>query len=67
MPELKFKFLRERQIRAIIPIARSTLWHWVKRGKFPKPKKLSRGVTVWRSSDVEEWIAAQEKRGAEHG
>lgn len=55
-------FLRERQIRpAMVPIAHSTLWQWVKEGKFPQPVSLSPRVTAWRVSDVQAWI---EKQGA---
>jgi prophage regulatory protein len=39
-----------------IGVKKSTLWNWVKAGKFPQPIKLSERVTVWRSSDVQKWI-----------
>ena len=53
-------FLRERQIRpGIVPVAHSTLWQWVKDGKFPSPVKLSPRVTAWRAAEVFEWAAAQ--------
>jgi prophage regulatory protein len=51
-------YLRLAQITPnIVPVGRSTLWEWVKEGKFPKPVKLSPRVTVWRSADVREWMA----------
>jgi predicted DNA-binding transcriptional regulator AlpA len=34
-------------IPPIIPISKSTLWAWVKAGKFPKPVKLGPRVTAW--------------------
>ena len=42
-----------------MPISRSTLWRWVNEGKFPKPIKLSEGVTVWRLEDVDAWISSK--------
>ena len=45
-------FLREKQVRNLIPVAHSTLWTWVRAGKFPAPLKLSDRITVWRDSDV---------------
>jgi prophage regulatory protein len=42
-----------------MPISRSTLWRWVSEGKFPKPIKLSEGVTVWRLEDVDAWISSK--------
>lgn len=40
-------------------ISASTLWRYVKDGIFPKPLKLSAGVTAWRVEDVRAWIAKQ--------
>jgi predicted DNA-binding transcriptional regulator AlpA len=57
--------LRERDIRGsrrsglaplVIDVAHSTLWDWVRAGKFPPPVKLSDGVTAWRAADVAAWI-----------
>lgn len=49
-------FLREKQVRKLIPVAHSTLWAWVRSGKFPAPLKLSDRITVWRNSDVQAFI-----------
>lgn len=57
-------FLRLRQIVGdktqgippIIPVSRSTWWAGVASGKFPKPIKLSAGVTVWRVEDIRTFI-----------
>ena len=57
-------FLRLRQIVGdktqgippIIPVSRSTWWAGVASGKFPKPVKLSAGVTVWRVEDIRTFI-----------
>lgn len=39
-------------ILPIIPVKKSTWWHGVKQGRFPKPIKLSPRVTVWKESDI---------------
>lgn len=31
----------------VLPIGRSTWWAGVKSGKYPKPVKLSPGITAW--------------------
>ena len=57
-------FLRLRQIVGdktqgippIIPVSRSTWLAGVASGKFPKPIKLSAGVTVWRVEDIRTFI-----------
>ncbi|XPV69341.1 MAG: helix-turn-helix transcriptional regulator [Halarcobacter sp.] len=37
-------------------LAKSTIWLWVKEGKFPKPIKLSPRVTVWEEEKVNNWM-----------
>jgi prophage regulatory protein len=44
-------------IPAIIPVAYSTWWAGCKIGKYPKPIKLSAGVTVWRAEEIHKLIA----------
>ncbi|MDR2187101.1 MAG: AlpA family phage regulatory protein [Azonexus sp.] len=36
----------------LIPVSKSTWWQGVKSGRFPRPIKLSPGVTVWRVVDI---------------
>ena len=36
----------------VLSISTATWWDWVKKGKAPKPIKLSPGITVWRRDDV---------------
>ncbi|RAO75799.1 helix-turn-helix transcriptional regulator [Dyella jiangningensis] len=51
-------YLRQAQlVGSILPIGATTLWRWVKEGKFPKPIKLSDRVTAWRAEDVRAWLA----------
>nr|GAT44056.1 predicted protein [Mycena chlorophos] len=38
-------------VPAIIPISASTLWDWVRSGRFPKPVKLGANTTAWRVED----------------
>jgi prophage regulatory protein len=54
-------YLRQAQLLGpILPIGATTLWRWVKQGKFPAPIKLSERVTVWRVEDVRAWMDAQQ-------
>lgn len=46
-------------VPAVIPASRTTLWRWVQESRFPKPAKLSSGVTAWRVGDVREFLAAR--------
>lgn len=40
-----------------LPISRSGFWAGVKSGKFPKPRKISARVTVWRAEDIHALLA----------
>lgn len=55
-------FLRLPAILELIPIGKSTLWLWVKQGKFPKPFKLGQRTTAWRVEDVNLFISSFNKR-----
>lgn len=50
-------FLRLPQVLARVPVSKSTLWGWVRDGKFPKPVKLGPMTTAWHSKDVAAWMA----------
>ena len=47
---------RINQLLSFLPISKSTVWAWVKQGRFPEPIKLSPTVTVWRNKDIHQWL-----------
>ena len=47
---------RIRHLLPVLPIARSTLWLWVRQGRFPQPLKFG-AITLWRREDVLEWVS----------
>ena len=53
------KFLRISDVSEKTGLGKSTIWLWIKQNKFPKPTKLSSRVTVWKNSDLEEWISSR--------
>lgn len=50
------KLLRISEVANKTTLAKSTLWLKIARGQFPKPIKLSPAISVWKESDVDEWI-----------
>ena len=49
--------LREPVVRkAVGGIGKTTLWRWVREGRFPKPVRLGANCVAWRSDDVDQWI-----------
>ena len=54
------RYMRINEVIQMLSVGKSTVWAWVKDDKFPKPIKLSEYVTVWKLSDIEEWVQQKE-------
>lgn len=53
-------FIRQAQlIPTVVPFSSATLWRKCKAGQFPKPVKLSAGVTAWNVGAVRVFLEAQ--------
>jgi len=52
-------FIRIKDVMKKTSIPKSTIWLWVKEEKFPKPIKLSERTTVWKESDIDEWMESK--------
>jgi prophage regulatory protein len=48
--------LRRKQVEERTGLSRSTLYHYIKLGNFPKPMALGPRVVGWLESDVNSWI-----------
>lgn len=48
-------YKRAKAVCAQYAISPASLWRKVKSRTFPKPIKLSIGITAWRNSDLAEW------------
>ena len=44
-------------ILPILPISKSSWWAGVKEGKYPKPIKIGKNITVWRSDEIQALIS----------
>ncbi len=44
---------------APLPFSAATIWRKVKDGTFPKPLKLSVGITAWQVGAVRAWLASK--------
>jgi prophage regulatory protein len=50
-------FMRVQQVANILAIGKSTVWLWVKQNKLPQPVHLSARVSVWKTSEINNFIA----------
>lgn len=53
--------LKISEVASITNTATSTIFEWVRLGKFPKPIKLG-SASRWRLSVVEQWLEDQEAK-----
>jgi len=53
------QFYRLPQVKAHLNVSGSSIWAWVKAGKFPKPIKLSENTTAWNAADIEAWAQSR--------
>jgi prophage regulatory protein len=66
--QLPDAMLRVTTVAEILGIGKSTLWEWVKKGEFPRPRALGRHLVRWRAGDVMQWCRdreAADRRGRE--
>ncbi|HCU75251.1 helix-turn-helix transcriptional regulator [Acinetobacter sichuanensis] len=57
----KTRVIGERRAsKGLIGVSEKTLWEWVRKGEFPQPLKLSPTITVWRATDIAEWMKSKE-------
>jgi prophage regulatory protein len=45
----------DQSLAAYFNASRSTIWHWSRIGKLPKPIKLSEGMSRWSNEEIKEW------------
>lgn len=52
------QFMRLDAIKATVGAATSTIYKWIKEGRFPRPIKVG-NVSVWSAREIADWQAAQ--------
>jgi len=46
--------------KGLLPFGETTIYEKVRRGEFPSPTRLSQRVTVWRGSEIIEWLNSRQ-------
>jgi predicted DNA-binding transcriptional regulator AlpA len=57
------RMLNEKQVLALVPVGRTTLWRMERAGKFPKATYVSPNRRLWFESDVVAWQREIDGRG----
>ena len=50
------KFIRLNQVKEKTGLSRSSIYQFIKEGKFPAQVKLGQRAAAWVDSEVEDWI-----------
>jgi predicted DNA-binding transcriptional regulator AlpA len=53
--------------KGVTPLGASTILKWCKDGRFPKPLRHLKGVTLWKAADVYQWLASLEVAANDEG
>jgi prophage regulatory protein len=56
-PTTPTRFIRMRELLAIVPLSRSRLSELIAVGRFPRGIKLSERARAWDMAEVEQWLA----------
>lgn len=56
------QLIRVPTVAAMLSVSRSTVWRWSKfKPEFPRPIKISTGVTVWKLNEIQKWLESQDQ------
>jgi len=59
LPPSERSILRLPKVISRCGISRSTIYEWMKDGRFPKPRSLGSRAVGWDSWEIERWIDAK--------
>ncbi|MBB1492964.1 AlpA family phage regulatory protein [Paracoccus sp. MC1854] len=54
-PQVHPEWMTDRQVAAWLSCHKSTVWDMAKKGRLPKPYKLSNGMSRWLWSELQSW------------
>ncbi|MEO1957999.1 MAG: AlpA family phage regulatory protein [Nautiliaceae bacterium] len=55
------KLLTIKEVINIVGLKKSTIYHFINKGKFPKQIKIGH-LSRWRLSDIQDWIDNQQSK-----
>jgi prophage regulatory protein len=53
--------LRQKQVLQLLGISHSTLWEWVRKGRFPRPISLGPNTRAWLQEEIDQHLLARAK------
>ena len=56
------RILRRKQVEAQTGLSRSTLYDYIRAGRFPPPVRVGDRAVGWIEAEIDAWLAAQVER-----
>lgn len=53
--------LRLKDLTKLLKVSKSSIYAWIKENRFPKPKKISKRISVWFEEDIVEWLKKENR------
>ncbi len=57
-PSQPIRFLKQHEVTHLTGVPKSTIYSWMKDGKFPRPRKTGVRAVAWTQADIEKWMGA---------
>ena len=67
LPDVALIQLRPLLQYKVIPYSATTVWRLCRTGKFPRPIKVSPGITAWRVADIRKYLDQVGSKSTEWG
>jgi len=67
LPDVALIQLRPLLQYKVIPYSATTVWRLCRTGKFPRPIKVSSGITAWRVGDIRKYLDQVGSKSTEWG
>lgn len=56
------RYIRIKELISLLGISRGTIYRLLKENKFPRQIKLTEHTSVWRLSEINNWVTEREKQ-----
>lgn len=56
-------FYQTSDIMRITQKSRSTIWRWIRAGRFPKPMKIGPNSNAWTQEQLVSWVHVKKETG----
>ena len=66
MTEQPLSILRRKAVEARCELSRSTLYDYIRAGRFPPPVRVGDRAVGWIEAEIDAWLAAQVERSRSH-